>query len=108
MRVVELDRVRSEGPHRRRQRQDRGRREIAAKTQLPHLDPGGARSLGQRPARLAREDHVVPASGHAPRGEEDLVLAPSPAAGRVDVEHPHEGGTTPCCSSRSLASFTYV
>jgi len=108
MGVVELDDLRPDLPQRRAQGHHRPRGQVAAEGRLAHVEPGRPRPPGQRAAGLADQRDVVAPRGHASRGEEHLVLAASPAPGGIDVEHPHRPGTTPCCSSRSLASFTYV
>ena len=104
--------VGAEAAHEPPQGEGGGERDLAAEGEAARVEAGRPRPLVQRRARAHGQQHLVPAPRHALGGEEHLVLPAAPAAGGVHVQDPHARGASveaeASCSSRSLASFTYV
>ena len=110
MRVVEQQRARPLAAQEAGEREDRGRPEVAAEGQGPHRRAGRARAGLELAARAAGDRARSAARGHAPRGEQHLVLPAAPGGGGVDVQDAaaHARGAPARTSSRSLASLAKV
>jgi len=104
VRVVPVHDVGFEAAYQAREAGHGSRREVSAKLQGAHADPGRGGARLQRPSAAGRHGDLVSQGPHALRRQQHLVLSASPGACTVHMNDPHRRHYPSCRRFWSAAS----